>query len=223
MKNFTVPMFLFALMISGSWGNAQVQFALGPKVGMNFASASLDPSSSNSSGRTTVVFGSAFELMFTRMIGVQVEPGYASKGYAVDNIQVQTQNGVVAANAAVKYKEIQIPILFKAKFLDGTVKPYAFAGPNLGIVSSAIVTVSPAQGAQFQEQDVDIKSTTSGLDFGIDFGGGAEFSVAKGIALTGDVRYSLGLSNLDSSQQGQVQTSTKTRGFQILFGALFAI
>jgi opacity protein-like surface antigen len=205
--------------------DAQLRFALGPKLGINFASTSIDPTVQGITGRTTILFGAAFELMFAKIIGVQVEPNYANKGYTADNVGIQTQAGVVSANITVSYKEIQIPILFKAKFLDGPVKPYALVGPNLGIVTSANVNVAPGQGAQFQAQDVDIKSSTSGMDFGIDFGGGAEFNVAPRVAITGDVRYSLGLSNLDktTAQQGQVQTSTKTRGFQIQFGALFSI
>lgn len=225
-KLVVLSLVVFTLVIVVvSSASAQLKFALGPKVGINFASASLEPSSQNSSGRTTILFGSAFELMFGKMFGVQVEPGYAMKGYSVDNIGIPTANGVVQANLAVKYNEIQIPILFKAKFLEGAVKPYVLAGPNLGIVATAKVTVSPAQGSQFQEQDVDIKSSTSGMDFGLDFGGGAEFKLAQSISLTGDIRYSLGLSNLDNTtaQQGQVQSSTKTRGFQIQLGALFAI
>ncbi|MFN0157802.1 MAG: porin family protein [Bacteroidota bacterium] len=226
MKTLVVSLFVCALMIGlSSQGDAQVHFALGPKVGINFASASTEPSSPNISGRTTILFGSAFELMFGKMFGVQLEPGYAMKGFSVDNITVQSNAGPVAANAVVKYNEIQVPILFKAKFLDGPVKPYVLAGPNLGIVASAKATVSPAQGAQFEEQDIDIKESTSGMDFGLDFGGGAEFRLAQGVSLTGDVRYSLGLSNLDDStpQQGQPQGSTKTRGFQIQFGALFSL
>ena len=203
----------------------QIRFALGPKLGINFSSISSDPAVQGSSGRTTILFGSAFELMFAKNFGIQIEPSYATKGSTADNVQIPTQNGIVVANLIVGYKEIQFPILFKAKFLEGPVKPYVLAGPNLGIVASANLNIAPGQGAQFQAQDVDIKSSTSGMDFGLDFGGGAEFRVAPKVAITGDIRYSLGLSNLDNStpQQGQVQGSTKTRGFQILFGALFQI
>jgi opacity protein-like surface antigen len=225
MKRLILPLAVACLFAGMPEGTAQVKFALGPKFGINFASTSLDPAVQAASGRTTILFGAAFEVMFAKMFGVQLEPSYATKGYAANNIGVQTQGGVIAANITVGYKEIQFPILFKAKFLDGPVKPYAIVGPNLGIVASANVNVAPAQGAQFQAQDVDIKSSTSGMDFGIDFGGGAEFNITPRIGITGDVRYSLGLSNLDNTtpQQGQVQTSTKTRGFQIQFGALFSI
>ncbi|MER3523060.1 MAG: hypothetical protein C4326_03095 [Ignavibacteria bacterium] len=103
------------------------------------------------------------------------------------------------------------------------VRPYAFVGPNLGPVLSSKQKVQGFAG--IQDGEYDIKSSTSSLDFGLEFGGGAELKVAKHIALTGDVRYNLGLSNLNDSptQQGGQSLNLKSRSFVILFGVLFLI
>jgi opacity protein-like surface antigen len=232
MKKLCAFTIVFALLVLASIpSHAQLQFSVGPKVGLNFGTVSYDPDVTNKSGRTAMLFGAQLELLFSSMFAVQIEPSYAMKGNKFEGpITLTDQNGTPIGQATVSItrgmNEIQIPILFKAKFLQGTVRPYAMAGPNLGIVASANdnFTISNIpQGVQLNQTtgDIDQKSNTSGMDFGFDFGGGAEFRIAKAIGLTADVRYSLGFSNLIKNPAGNA--SAKTRGFQLLFGALFQI
>lgn len=207
----------------GTTSNAQLRVRLGPKVGINLATMSYDPDVTNKSGRFAMMFGAVCELGFGKMFAVQIEPGYAMKGNSFDNIQIQDPNTgqVSTVTATRRISEIQFPILFKVKFLEGPVKLYSFLGPNLGIVASASVGVNSSGFT-----DTDEKATTSGMDFGFDFGSGAEFALTSKVALTGDVRYSMGFSNLFSPANQAAQqavASRKTRGFQILFGALFQI
>jgi opacity protein-like surface antigen len=211
--------------------SSQVHFALGPKFGLNLGTVSYDPDVTNKSGRTAMMFGATAELMFGKMFGIQIEPGYAMKGNKFEGqIPLTDQNGTPLGNATISItralNEIQIPILFKVKFLDGSVKPYAMLGPNIGIVASANdnfnITNIP-QGVQLQQSsgDIDQKANTSGLDFGLDIGSGTEIALTKQVALTGDIRYSLGFSNLIKNAVGTA--SAKSRGFQIQFGALFSL
>lgn len=196
---------------------AQVKFAFGIRTGINFGTVSFDPEPTlaqgvTKSGLTTLVVGGVAEIEFAKMFAVEVEPRYIKKGMKFE---------AGAASQKISTSELEFPMHFKVKFMQGPVRPFAFAGPNLGIVMSA---TSKLEGTG-NDSETDIKSTTSSTNFGIDFGGGAEFRVASQVAITGDVRYSLGLSNLDNTtpQQGQVQSSTKTRGFQIQFGTLFQL
>ncbi len=112
--------------------------------------------------------------------------------------------------------------LFKVKFLQGMIRPYAFVGPNIGLVMSATESLTPANG---QAKDTDIKSNTSGIDFALDFGGGAELMVMKNFGILMDVRYSLGLSDLNSPstppQQGATVPTIHASGFQIMVGSMF--
>lgn len=199
---------------------SQLKFSLGAKTGLNFATISVDPdpyqgtTTITKSGVTSFIAAAQLELLFSRMFGVQIEPGYNSNA-----TRWQDQQG---GKRTITVSKIEIPILFKVLFLTGMVQPYAIVGPHLGIVASASDKLETQQGTQ----DTDIKSTTSSLDFALAFGGGARFNIAQNIALTGDIRYALGLSNLDARQipQGVATTpSAKSRSFMLLFGALFTI
>lgn len=198
---------------------AQVRFSLGPKAGLNFSSLSVDPdpyqgvNTITKSGVMRLVAAAQVELLFGQMFGVQIEPGYNGA-----STQWQDQQG---GKRTISIGKIDIPILFKILFLTGMVQPYAIVGPHLGIVASASDKLETQQGTQ----DTDIKSNVSSLDFALAFGGGAKLHLAKNVALTGDVRYGLGLSNLDARQipQGATAPSAKSRGFMIQFGALFSL
>jgi opacity protein-like surface antigen len=219
---------ILAGLMQSSYG--QVKISIGPKLGMNFGTISYDPDVTNKSGRTAVMFGSQFEIAFG-MFAVQVEPGYAMKGNKFEGqVTITDQNNVPVGQATISVtrslNEVQIPILFKAKFLQGPVKPYSFLGPNIGIVATATdnFTISNVpQGIQLNQTtgETDQKANTSSLDFGFDAGGGAEFSLAGKVALTADIRYSLGFSNLYKNPVGNA--SAKSRGFQLQVGALFSI
>ena len=214
--------FIFSLLLLGAvvQSHAQVEFSLGMKAGLNIGTLSFDPdlyegsTSISKSGVLGFMAGGVAEVGFANMFAVQLEPGYNLKATKWED----TQGGKRTISVGV----LQIPILFKAKFLRGPVRPYGFLGPNLGIVLSAKDKIE----AQGQTQDTDVKDQVAGLDFALDFGGGAEFEVGRAVSLTGDIRYSLGLTNLNSppnTPAGAQITSVKSRGFQILFGVLFQL
>lgn len=189
---------------------AQMQFGVGPIVGVNFGTVSISPSPTypagySQGGHTGIIFGAQAELGFAKMFYIEMEPSYIGKGFSIST---------PAGTATVTANELQIPVLFKVKFMPGVIRPYAFAGPNIGFVLTSTET-SPSG------QDTDLKSETSSTDFAIDFGGGAEYNVTPKIGITLDIRYSLGLGNLNS-----VAGSTTTwhaSGFQILAGVMFHI
>ena len=81
------------------------------------------------------------------------------------------------------------------KFLQGKLRPYAFLGPDFGIMLSATQTRELTGQAA---TDADF-SDVIGTDFSLDFGGGAEYAVAPKISVIGDVRYMLGLKSVYSN------------------------
>lgn len=207
---------------------AQVSFGFGPRIGFNIGTMSFDPDPTTQtqgltkSGRFGFIFGGVAEMEFARMFAAQLGIVYTMKGASFEYPPAQ-------ATQDIKWNEINIPVLFMVKFLPGNkIRPYAFLGPNIGIVASAGSTIT--QGGQ--TQDIDYKNPPQGyvqassIDFALEFGGGAEFRITKNIGLTGDVRYSLGLSNLISapSTPGVQQGTTPTwhaSGFQIYLGSMF--
>ena len=126
--------FIFSLLLLGAvvQSHAQVEFSLGMKAGLNIGTLSFDPdlyegsTSISKSGVLGFMAGGVAEVGFANMFAVQLEPGYNLKATKWED----TQGGKRTISVGV----LQIPILFKTKFLSGPVRPYGFIGPNLGIV-----------------------------------------------------------------------------------------
>ncbi len=223
------------LLSAFSTVDAQVKFGFGPRIGFNLGGMSFDPDQSanipsvSKTGRFGMMFGGVGEVEFGGMFAGELGIIYVMKGGGY------SQSGQAAATVTLdeKFSELCFPILFKVKFLRGPFHPYGFVGPNLGIILSATETLTNAQGTK----DTDLKnlpnvgSVISGMDFSLDFGGGAEYMLSKNMGVQVDMRYSLGLSNIwnepaqqqqQQQQQQPAQTTTwHTHGFQIMLGTMF--
>lgn len=213
MKKLNIMLVLIVAGLITTTAAAQVTFGIGPKIGINFSSISYDPDLTlangvTKSGLTGIMFGAAAEIGFGPMFAVQVEPTYDQKGD-------KFEQGSAKQTSTATF--LEFPILFKVKFLQGSFKPYAFVGPSIGFTLSSKVKVEGA-GPGF-DGETDNKNNTSSTDFALAFGGGGEYKVAQKVGITGDVRYALGLSNLNKAAGST--TTVKSRGFQILFGVLF--
>jgi hypothetical protein len=183
-KLFTL---LFVLSIFSIMSFAQMQAGL--KAGLNIANLSGDDIESPES-KTGFAGGAFFMYQFSPMFAIQPEAYYSMKG-ATDKMDFE--GTTVDLTYTLDY--IEIPVLFKFLIpIQGSgVKPSIFAGPFLGINTTAKVKAE-FQG-QSEEQDLeDVKST----EFGLQFGGGIGFPVGKG-ELGVDIRYILGLSTIDDS------------------------
>jgi len=206
-----------ALVFTTHMSYAVLPFSIGAKAGVNIANLSFDPDNLAAQGinKTTRVgfkFGAILELGVGGPVYIALEPLYAQKGAKGD---AQTPFG--PGKLAIEASYLEIPALIKLKFGVPGLKPYVFAGPNIGFLLSANLH----QEVGSQTSDTDVKSTTSSTDFALDVGAGAEFGVAKLVAITVDARYSLGLSNTNSDPQDP--TKVKTTGIQILVGVMFSI
>jgi hypothetical protein len=202
---------------------AQIEFGVGPIGGVNVGTVAILPGYSVPYGvtpgqRSGIMAGAQMELGFSNTFYILFEPIYVGKGFGV---------GGKDAPSAIAINEIELPLLFKVKFLSGHIRPYAFIGPNVSFVLSA--TSSSYRlftGMIVPEQD--LKSWTFPPDFAVDVGGGAEVSITPRLAITADVRYSLGLANImrafwNQGLGGTPTTTVKASGFQILFGAMFHV
>ncbi len=215
MKKFLVVTLVFLLIGGVSTSVSQVKMSFGPKIGLNIASASFSPDYSSDvtkSSRTGFMGGAAFEVMFSGIpLGIEANLFYAMQGVELS---------APGEKLTTKLDEIQIPILLKGKFPTGSpVSPYAYIGPALGFVASAKQTYE-ATGQPTEETD--ISNTTTGTDFQFVFGGGAEFKIESKVAVTFDLRYGLGLTDMTKNQAVGAR-SVKTRGFSILVGCMFTL
>ncbi|MEW6511534.1 MAG: porin family protein [Bacteroidota bacterium] len=209
-----ITVVLLTTMVVAS-ATAQIEFGAGLKLGLNFGTLSLDPETLNpgvtKSGKMGFMVGGVAELGFAKMFYVVLEPTYVGHG-------CEFSQG--PAKQTLSYNYLNLPFLFKVKFLKGMVRPYGFAGPSFGILLSSKSKTEGA-GPGFDGES-DLKDFTEGTNFAIDFGGGAEINIIPKLGLTADVRYSLGLSDINKTPAapGAQALKIKTRGFQVLLGAI---
>jgi opacity protein-like surface antigen len=221
--------FTFLMFAATDGASSQTKFAFGLRTGLNFATMSFDPvpyantPQISQGGRTGFMVGAAGELEFQKMFAVELDIMYTMAGAKFSQTTPE-------ATDEVHISELQFPIVFKVKFLPGNkIRPYGFAGPVLGIVTSATDIIDvPGQG---YHQETDLKSSTQGIqvssmDFALTFGGGAEYLFTPKFGVLLDLRYSLGLSNIASlpaGVQGATTPTWHTRGFMIQVGGMYHI
>lgn len=185
MKRFFTLLFLVCVFSTMSF--AQMQAGL--KAGLNIANLSGDDAGSPDS-KTGFAFGGFFMYQFSPMFAIQPEAYYTMKG-ATDKMDFQ--GTTVDLTYTLDYIEIPVLLKFIIPVQGSGVKPAIFAGPFLGINTTAKVKAE-YQGESQEEDIEDTKST----EFGLQFGGGIGFPVGKG-ELGIDIRYILGLSTIDDS------------------------
>jgi hypothetical protein len=202
--------FLFIIIIS-SWHVASAQILLGPKIGANIGSFAIANQGSgvSNSMKLGLIIGGVFEIPLNENISLQIEPAYIQKGNKV-NIPLTP-----AAIATLKVEYIQIPITVKVPLSSSNIRPYAFAGPNIGfrVKASGVFEPSDAPISPFNENDY------SKLDYGFDFGLGIETNVSSSEKFIADVRYSLGIANIYKASGNTIHT----RGIQAFIGMLIAL
>jgi hypothetical protein len=230
-KTATVLIMLAALLFMTN-GVAQVQ--LGLQAGANFGDVTLDPvpEGVETSMRTGFLFGGMLFYSFSPIWGLQIEPAYVQKGAKVD--QTETDEGfTVKLERTLKADYIDIPVLLKASFGDGPVKPYLLAGASVAFLMGDakfevdkatvngmdVTSMIPSEDLAELER-ADVKSS----DFILNFGGGVLIPVGQ-VNIFIEGQYNLGLSDVNDEElePGEQETTIKSTGIQIKAGVLFPL
>jgi hypothetical protein len=109
---------------------------------------------------------------------------------------------------------IQVPVLLKINLLPGPISPMICGGPY-GAYRLSAKDVSYISGVT---TTTDIKDQTVSTDYGLAFGGGIDFKLVA-FKLSAEVRYNLGLANLEKNPDPG--TSIKNRTLMVLVGIGF--
>jgi len=203
MKKLFTIFFIIAAFTSLSLAQMQI----GPKAGLNLANLSGDDIEDTDS-KTGFAGGVFFMYKFSDMFAIQPEAYYSMKG-ATDKFDYE--GGTIDVTYSFDY--IEVPLLLKLliPITNYSINPAIFAGPFVGFNTTAKAKAE-ADG-QSEEQDVeDFKST----EFGLAFGGGLGFPVGTN-ELGFDVRYILGLSTLDDSEE-EADVKNSVINFNVYFG-----
>jgi hypothetical protein len=180
---------------------------VGVKVGVNFADLALEGEADEAEFREAL--GNKTGFVAGGFIEVPVSPAFS---FAPEVLF--TQKGAKAeeggAEITISTDQLQIPVLFKANFSGGSVRPFVTVGPAFGFKTSAKFKVEGIPGeADFEDDNSD---DIEPVEFSLVFGGGVKFGQASL-----EARYDLGLNDLvkDSLEEA------KSRTFSILFGFSF--
>lgn len=183
--------------------------SLGFRAGLNLGSASFNPdlaADESKSMRTGLAAGGYGEIGVAEGLFVTLEALYVQGGVKVTRSNVEFTD---------KLDVIDIPLSLKYKFaIEGSpVKPFIFAGGDLGIVAKA-ETETP-------DTTFDTKDSTESMSYGVHFGAGVQFEISPGVDVFVDGQYGLGLKNMNKSTIEPVEI--KPTNIAILAGVIFRI
>ncbi|MCH7774207.1 MAG: PorT family protein [Bacteroidetes bacterium] len=233
-KRGTVLIMLAALLFMTN-GIAQVQ--LGLQAGANFADVTNFPTpfieevseidiDVETSMKTGFMFGGMLFYSFSPILGLQFEPAFVQKGAKVD-ISATLEGVTLKAEGTVTANYIDIPVLLKASFGKGPVKPYLLAGASVAFrIGDTMLEIDEATingqdvtsqiPSDEREQKVEVKSS----DFILNFGGGVIIPLGQ-VNIFIEGQYNLGLT--DVNDEPDDITEIKTIGIQIKAGVMFPL
>lgn len=210
MKTFVRFALPAALLIAAPL-QLQAQTTIGVKGGLNVAdvSTNIPDIEDIKESKTGFVGGAYVNLPLGSTFAVQPEVLYSQQGFK------GTDTGL---EAEFKVNYFQIPVLLKAQFPNGTIRPAVYAGPVVSFESSCKLGLSDGSAsADFdcdsEEADVGDRSTT---DFGAAFGANLDWFVGP-VVVTVDGRYLLGLTNVNDDPDAPDE-SVKNRVWQFTAG-----
>jgi hypothetical protein len=222
-------------------GSGFAQFQIGPLVGANLSSLSMDPDipGGNINTKTGFAVGGIIVINFSPIIGLQLEPTYMQKG-AVIHTPFTDFGLIFEMERTIEVNYIDIPVLFRVSFGGEFIKPYLLGGGYIAFpVSKAKIEIEKVivNGEDFinivPEEDITQEIETNSIDYGLNFGAGISFQLGI-IDLFLEVQYSLGLSKLNDEDflifppdvpifPDIVISEIKNKGFQIKAGLLFTL
>ncbi|MBP1770615.1 MAG: hypothetical protein H6P96_1233 [Candidatus Aminicenantes bacterium] len=189
---------------------AAVDFDLGIKAGVSMATYKWTGGEASGS-LTKPVFGVFFAYNINRNFAIQPEAYYLTQGGTWTDVYDSTTYKYVD-----RWNYIHVPVLAKYRFMpDKKLTPILFAGPAVGFLLSAHYKYFVND---FEEFDKDIKMWMNKTNFSAVFGAGVEYKMDK-LMLILDIRYDLGLTNIDGDDDPTDQE--KTRAFMFMVGVGF--
>lgn len=188
----SAALFLGAVSIAPA-GLAAQDVMLGVKGGINIADVDVeDDEAFESDTRTGLVGGLFAQLGLGDMFAIRPEGLYSQKGFSQEE---------AGQELTLKADYIEVPVLFAARFSQGSVRPVLFAGPVIGFEASCkIEDATTEESIDCEDAEVETEST----DFGATFGAGVELD-AGGFVVLFDGRYTLGLSDIDAMDASEAK------------------
>jgi hypothetical protein len=158
--------------------------------------------------KTGIAFGAEAGYWITDNLGMSIGLAYVQKGF---------NSNLNDGSFGIAYRYLQMPLLLKATFGIGTVKPYFFAGPEIGLKLSATQS-GPILG---RDTTIDVPdSVITKFNIGILLGAGVTYAINPETMLFLEAGYDHGLSNITPSDKF---VAISTRDIRASLGILFRI
>jgi hypothetical protein len=183
-------------------------FSLGTATGSD-----AEMSDGTKTSRFGFDFGGFFAFGVAKSFTLQPELLYVQKGVKYEEI-----GGPGKLTFKLDYLEIPVLIKFAPELQGSKIAPALFVGPYLGIRMGAKMKLEGSGGAV----EVDAKDAFKSTDFGMTFGGGLGYKMARG-EMFFDARYDLGLSKVMKADEDGYEADLKSGTFLILLGYKFNI
>lgn len=181
-------------------------FGLGPILGSDIGTMNFQTDPGSHTSLIGGLTGGFLEFKLGGVVYLYTELAYVQHGF-------QMGTSYLFPDTSYHYDYVEVPALAKFKWGLGQKKRvhlFGIVGPSLGLR----VRAQQQTGSSF----TNISSTTEALNFGLDFGGGAEVWLGEKFAVTGTLRFAVGLTDIDKSS-----TVMKTIDFQTIFAAKFVL
>jgi hypothetical protein len=208
MKHFIFGIFIVSCFSITSYAQSGSLW-LGAHAGADIGTIVTGPPDAygTATSKTGIAIGAEGDYWITDNLGISTGLAYVPKGA---NINLNGESFVIA------YRYLQVPVLLKATFGDGSVKPYLFAGPEIGLKLSATQS-GPILG---RDTTVDFPdSLITKFNIGILLGAGVTYTINPETMLFLEAGYDYG-SNITPNDKNP---SVYTRDIRASLGILFRI
>jgi opacity protein-like surface antigen len=197
----------FLLVSSPVFALKDSPISVGPKLGLNLSDLSGDVEEATDSGsdmKTGFCGGAFLAWAISDWFTLQPEFLYSQKG-----ADAKDYDGTISLNY------IEIPLLAMLTIpMEGRFTPNVFVGPSFAFNIKAEASSGGAS--------LDIKDEISSTDIGIALGAGVKVGEIGPGAITADIRYTMGLTNvLDNELADLADVSVKNRVFCFMVGYAF--
>ncbi len=198
-------------------GRAQAQNSrAGFILGVNISNLGADTEQLfgvNAQTVTNLSGGGFFGLDVSRLVRLQLIGQYVRKG-------AKFEDEGIRITVTIPYIEFLLPVALLIPAGEGSITPRVYAGPSLAFESKCEAKGEAVGEPVLTRSCEGVGIPTKGVDYGVFFGGGVDFSVGAGeIAL--DVLYNLGLGNINDFE-GDTE-AIKNRTFQIMVAYAFLL
>jgi len=205
------PFWILALLAAAVPSQAETR--VGVLGGLSLARIHFSPDEPGTSFETATGFagGAVVDVGLGKRLALSFEPMYARKGgkFTIAPDDFFFGEGLTGS---FRLDYLELPVLLKVRFGEGSVRPYLLAGPTAAYRLSA--------KASALGETADAKELFKEWDFGISAGAGLAFPAGKASAFL-EARYGLGLANVgEGVQEGE---SIKNRALLVLAGVTFGV